>query len=326
MLRMFPIISMLLLLTACAPTIKTQTIPVSTIPSGADVRVDGKQNLTAPCTVDLTCTQDHILSLSKDGYEAQDVVIKRKYQQQKVLLNALNSGLSTGTLLDSAIMGINSGVSSIEGQESSGEAYVLSPSAVSVRLVPVKGFAADADPADMHRALAHPQSPLALLGPHDEQMLENALESSASGRTVTWTSSGKNTTFAVVCADAHQQGSHLVRSFSLAARLADGSKTVKHYKAYRAGRGEWQVGQPASQSPDDASLHLSAKDVARTLGEVAGSMKLPSWDKSTDLEKSDHTSVHHNSDGSVTTRKSSTRVSAGMHITPQGVLQLLNAL
>ena len=55
-------------------------------------------------------------------------------------------------------------------------------------------------------------------------------------------------------------------------------------------------------------------------------MKFPSWGASTDLAKSDHKSVHHNSDGSITTKESSSHVSAGIHITPQSVLGLLNAL
>jgi len=45
MLRLFTIAPPLPLLTVCAPAIKTQTIPVSTIPAGARVSVDGRHAL-----------------------------------------------------------------------------------------------------------------------------------------------------------------------------------------------------------------------------------------------------------------------------------------
>ena len=325
MIRMFFLALLLVMTTACAPSIKTQAIPISTIPSGADVSVDGTQKLVAPCTVDLACTQDHILSLTKEGYEQQNVVIKRKYQEQKVLLKAINSGMSTGSFMDNAFMGISSGVSSIDSQENSGDAYVLVPSAVSIRLVPLQGFAPTTSAAEARQARTNPQSPLDLLSAHDEQMLENTLESSASGKTVTWTGKDGTTVFAVVPEDAQTRDNHLVRPFSLAAKAKDGTQTVKEYQGYRTGRGEWQISLPTAADQDDSTLNLDSKTVIRTLGEVAGEADWPSYDKSTKVSESSHKSTHYNSDGSMTTKESSSSVSAGVHVSPKSVFKLLDA-
>ena len=330
MIRMFPLIVLLFLLSACATTVKTQPVPVSTNPSGADVCVDGGKKFVSPCNVNLACTQDHILTVSKEGFQQQDVVIKRQYQQQKVLLNAINSGVSTGSFLDNALMGIRSGVSSIDEQESSGEAYVLVPSTVSVRLVPRTGFAATTTRSEAAQAKASPTSPIAMMDAHDEQMLENTLESSASGKTVTWKNGSGTTVFAVIPEDSRTRGSYLVRSFSLAAKSSDGSQTAKEYQAFRTGRGEWQIGLPAPHQQEvqqnNATLNMDAKTIGKTLGESLGAIHWPSYDKHTDLSTSSKKSTHDNNDGSVTTHKSSTSVSAGVHVSPTSVFKLLDAL
>gem|GEM_PF-3764894 len=55
----------------------------------------------------------------------QDVVIKRQYQREKVLINAINSGINAGTFFNDAAWGINSGAQSINHQEATGEACRL---------------------------------------------------------------------------------------------------------------------------------------------------------------------------------------------------------
>ena len=311
------------MLSACAPTIKTQAVPVSTIPSGATVNVDGQKQLVSPCTVDLACTQDHILTFTRDGYQQQDVTIKRKYQEQKVLLNAINSGISSGTFFDDAAMGITSGLSSIDSQQDSGDAYVLVPSTVSVRLVPEGGFPNTTTPSEADQAVTNPSSPLDLLDAHDEQMLEHALESSATGMTSSWTNK-QGTGFSMVPEDARTENNQTIRPFSLAATL-NGSQTVKNYLGVRVGRGEWQIHVPTAQkqnTENDDQPQLTGTSVLKTLGEL----NWPSVGKSTKIASSSKSSTHVGDDGTVTTKSSSTSVSAGVHVSPKAAFQLLDAL
>ncbi|WP_462325084.1 PEGA domain-containing protein [Desulfoplanes sp.] len=319
MVRTIFLFGLVVMTAACAPAIKTQAVPVSTTPSGATVNVDGQQQLVSPCTVDLACTQDHILSFSKEGYQQQDVAIKRKYQEQKVLLSAINSGISSGTFFGDAAMGITSGLSSIDSQQDTGEAYVLSPSTVSVRMVPVGGFATTTTQTEVDQAVTDPSSPLDLLDSHDEQMLEHALESSASGMTASW-NNGQGTGFSVVPQDARTQNGRTVRPFSLAATL-DGSQTVKHYLGVRVGRGEWQIRAVPSGTKQVPSGPQSPS-VLKTLGEV----NWPRVGKSSKIASSSKRSTHVGQDGTVTTKSSSTSVSAGVHVSPKAAFKLLDAL
>ncbi len=121
---------------ACAPQIAMQTVPVSTAPIGAQVLVNGNATCLSPCSVDLPRNRDHIITLLKDGYRQQDVIIKRQYQQEKTVLNALSTGVNQGTFFNNPAMGVMAGVNSIDDQEKTGDAYILQPSAVSVQLVP----------------------------------------------------------------------------------------------------------------------------------------------------------------------------------------------
>jgi hypothetical protein len=321
MIRLVTLLVTALMLTACAPTIKTQAVPISTTPSGATVDVDGQQQLVSPCTVDLTCTQDHLLTFSKDGYQQQDVTIKRQYQEQKVLINAINSGISSGSFFDNTAMGITSGLSSIDSQQNTGEAYVLVPSTVSVRLIPEGGFPKTSTHQEVDQATTNPSSPLDLMDSHDEQMLEHALESSATGMTSSWTNT-QGTSFSMVPEDAHTENNQTTRPFSLAA-TANNSQTVKHYLAVRVGRGEWQIRAATSREDGPDSSQMTTSSVLKTLGEI-------NWPggvgKSTKLGSSSKKSTHVGNDGTVTTKSSSTSVSAGVHVSPKAAFQLLDAL
>ena len=62
-----------LLLASCAPKVAMQTVPVSTDPVGAELMVNGKPAGTTPCQVSLERNQDHILTVTKEGYRPQDV-------------------------------------------------------------------------------------------------------------------------------------------------------------------------------------------------------------------------------------------------------------
>lgn len=124
-----------LVLSACSAA--TQNIPVSSNPGGAQVLADGQAVGTTPCNVTLEKTQPHILTLQKEGYRQVDVQITRKYDTAGVTRGAAQSGLwqsSNGANTEGAVANalMNVGV-----QEESGDAYVLSPASVVVRLQPV---------------------------------------------------------------------------------------------------------------------------------------------------------------------------------------------
>lgn len=123
----------------CTAPVLRQDIPVSTNPMGAKIYADGKPAGQTPTTVSLERTRNHILTLVKDNYQQQDVVITRQYQSNKVLMNAVMSGVNSGLFFKNKQMGLSSGMGSISSQEQTGEAYVLVPAAVSVNLVPLSG-------------------------------------------------------------------------------------------------------------------------------------------------------------------------------------------
>ncbi len=124
----------------CASVLK-QDIPVSTNPMGAKIYANGQLVGNSPMTVSLERNRDHILTLVKDNYLQEDVIIKRVYQKEKTYLNAISTGVNTGLFFKDARMGIGSSMMSMSGQESSGEAYILVPRAVAVDLSPTAGTA-----------------------------------------------------------------------------------------------------------------------------------------------------------------------------------------
>lgn len=123
----------------CETPILRQDIPVSTNPMGAKIYVDGKLAGQTPGTVSLERTRDHILTLTKENYRQEDVVIRKQYQSDKVLMKAVQSGVNSGLFFKDTRMAINSGYNSISTQEESGEAYILVPPAVKISLVPLYG-------------------------------------------------------------------------------------------------------------------------------------------------------------------------------------------
>jgi hypothetical protein len=129
----------LLLLGGCATEILKQDIPVSTDPIGAKIYADGRFTGQTPTTVSLERTKDHILTLVKENYRQEDVVVRRQYQQDKVLMKAVHSGINSGLFFKDARMGVNSGMSAISRQEESGEAYILVPPVVKMTLTPLFG-------------------------------------------------------------------------------------------------------------------------------------------------------------------------------------------
>ena len=131
-----------LILSACSAA--TQNIPVSTNPGGALVYADGKEVGQTPCNVALEKTQPHILTFKKDGFRQVDVQITRKYDTAGVTRDAAQSGLSTSSMGADTEGAVANALMTMGADEESGEAYVLSPSSVVVKLQPVGAHAAQA--------------------------------------------------------------------------------------------------------------------------------------------------------------------------------------
>ncbi|MBI9080595.1 MAG: PEGA domain-containing protein [Pseudodesulfovibrio sp.] len=126
------IILALLLFTGCGAA--TQNIPVSTEPSGAIVYVDGTETCTTPCNATLEKTQDHILTIKKDGYRQADVPIVRKYDTTGVARDATQSGMRSSSMGSNTQGAIANALMTAGAKEEQGTAYILTPSTVTVKL------------------------------------------------------------------------------------------------------------------------------------------------------------------------------------------------
>ena len=121
----------------CSRPVLKQDIPVTTNPMGARIYANGQLLGTTPASVSLERNRSHILTLLKDNYRQEDVVIQRRYQKDRVYLKAIQSGINSGLFFKNPAMGLQSGMGSVSDQEETGEAYVLTPPAVAVTLVPL---------------------------------------------------------------------------------------------------------------------------------------------------------------------------------------------
>lgn len=126
----------------CSMPVLKQDIPVSTNPVGARIYADGQFAGVTPTRVSLERNRSHILTLVKENYRQADVIITNQYQKERVYLKAIQSGINSGLFFKNASMGMGSGMNSISNQEETGEAYILTPPAVSVSLMPLSGAGA----------------------------------------------------------------------------------------------------------------------------------------------------------------------------------------
>ena len=131
-----------ILATGCSMPVLKQDIPVSTNPVGARIYADGQFAGVTPARVSLERNRSHILTLVKENYRQADVVITNQYQKERVYLKAIQSGINSGLFFKNASMGMGSSMNSISNQEETGEAYILTPPAVSVSLTPLSGSGA----------------------------------------------------------------------------------------------------------------------------------------------------------------------------------------
>jgi len=94
----------------------TQSIPVSSSPSGASVFADGQHVGTTPCTVELSRSASHVITLERDGYEGTAVHLTREI-----------SAMTAGNLIFGGLIGL--GVDAVSGAN-----FRLVPEQVNVSL------------------------------------------------------------------------------------------------------------------------------------------------------------------------------------------------
>ncbi|MCK9512996.1 MAG: hypothetical protein M0R28_17465 [Pigmentiphaga sp.] len=234
------LLSSLLVLAGCATPVLQQRVPVASEPPGALARDDSGSSCRTPCALDLDRNRDHIVMLELADYESQDVVVRRQYRTADVLLSAINSGLNSARTFNNASWALQSGINAKNAQEQSGAAYDLEPSVISVRLRPQGSLASPATPAPAQGALAAPAQLIALLARNDQNMLEQALERSASGQATAWDNVERGLRFSVVPDNVELRDGQVVRPFTLSVNR-QGQWSSGRYLATRVGRAEWQV-------------------------------------------------------------------------------------
>lgn len=122
------------LLLVCACGVPKQKIPISTDPLGATVYADGEKSCAStPCSVRLDRKSDHLLTIVKNGYEQEEVLILRRFKPDKAIRDGVISGIIRGGDPEAVASGT---AREVDEQERSGEAYVLEPSIVTIKLTP----------------------------------------------------------------------------------------------------------------------------------------------------------------------------------------------
>ncbi len=124
--------SLSLLASGCASIVKgtTQLIPVSSDPTGAQVRLDGNNVGSTPTSVEVKRKGDHLMTIEKSGYKSESVAITRNI-----------GGAVYGNILAGGLIGW--GVDAISGAQ-----YNLSPATINVSLTPLAHEAAQVTTTD----------------------------------------------------------------------------------------------------------------------------------------------------------------------------------
>jgi hypothetical protein len=114
------ILSLLAILSGCATIVQgtTQEVGITTDPSEANLLVDNKENYKSPAKITMKRKDDHIVEVTKEGFEKENINIK-----------SVISGVVAGNLLLGGLIGI--GVDAL-----SGGANRLEPDNINVRLRP----------------------------------------------------------------------------------------------------------------------------------------------------------------------------------------------
>ena len=125
--------------TSCAKTqVAMQTIPISSIPTGADVYVDGTYVGKTPTCATLQKNSHHQVTLIKEGFTPQCLTINRIRNEEKLYRKALFRGVNTGLFTKDPAIGATSAIEQIEDEDETGEASELQPHVITLELVEEK--------------------------------------------------------------------------------------------------------------------------------------------------------------------------------------------
>ncbi|MGK0375611.1 MAG: hypothetical protein ACJA2E_002091 [Arenicella sp.] len=118
LIRLLLVSTLLSVFTGCATIVKgtTQTIPVSSDPSGADVKLDGLLYGQTPTTLEVKRKRNHLIVIEKAGYQPKSVPITKNV-----------GGAVWGNILAGGLIGW--GVDATSGAQ-----YNLTPEVVTVKL------------------------------------------------------------------------------------------------------------------------------------------------------------------------------------------------
>lgn len=129
LLSLIPTFLCICILTGCASIMNgtKQSLGISSIPSGANVTVDGKSEGTSPVLVQLSRKKSHLIKIEMAGFEPFELYTKRKY-----------SGWVWGNILLGGIIGI-------AVDTATGAIYKITPTKVNGSLIQkqAQGFSTD---------------------------------------------------------------------------------------------------------------------------------------------------------------------------------------
>ncbi|MCJ2163605.1 MULTISPECIES: PEGA domain-containing protein [unclassified Pseudodesulfovibrio] len=226
-----------LALTACSAA--TQNIPVSSNPDGALVFADGNQVGQTPCNVTLEKTQPHILTFKKDGFHQVDVQISQKYDTTGVTRDAAQSGLSTSSMGANTEGAVANALMTMGADEQSGDAYVLSPSSVVVRLQPIEAQTSQAEGGQAPIVISSDQ-----LAPEDREALVKTTEPATLGSAIE-----NNPT---------QEAEALLEGAAVAAPTVGTEKEVSHHSHTSTHyNGDGSMKQTSSSSSVKVGVHVN---------------------------------------------------------------------
>lgn len=113
------------------PVVETQSIPVFSKPQGAEVTVNGKVVGTTPTFVLLEKNKDHMVTITKPGFEPQAIPIQRKPYPK-----SLAEGSLIRTYPTISRNFFEPPHDETQDNEKTGKGYQLVPQAVSIKLIP----------------------------------------------------------------------------------------------------------------------------------------------------------------------------------------------
>lgn len=121
----------------CASIVKgtTQPIPVTSDPTGADVKLDGNKLGQTPLKVEAKRKADHLITIEKAGYQTESVAVTRNI-----------GGAVFGNILAGGLIGW--GVDAISGAQ-----YNLTPTTINITLKPSTAGTSAEPPAKSSAAI-----------------------------------------------------------------------------------------------------------------------------------------------------------------------------